>query len=170
VARDPIVPGAVVIRAARTDEATLLSALALQSKGYWGYDEAFLEACRAELTVGVEQIAGGDVQVLERGGVVLGFYLLSPASGEKVATAEAELELFYVDPDAIGVGHGRRLWRHLVRTARRRRYRRIVVHSDPHAEGFYRAMGARRVGDVPSGSIPGRTLPLLCIDIDEGAT
>jgi hypothetical protein len=39
----------IELRAARTDEAYLLGELALTSKGHWGYDRAFLDACRAEL-------------------------------------------------------------------------------------------------------------------------
>ncbi|MEE8490728.1 MAG: hypothetical protein V3S60_03740 [Acidimicrobiia bacterium] len=37
----------ISIRPARRDELDLLSDLALRSKGFWGYDDDFLEACRA---------------------------------------------------------------------------------------------------------------------------
>ncbi|WP_067619878.1 hypothetical protein [Alicyclobacillus acidiphilus] len=37
----------------------------------------------------------------------------------------------------------------------------LTIRPDPNAEPFYLAMGAQRVGEVPSGSIPGRMLPLL---------
>jgi hypothetical protein len=39
----------------------------------------------------------------------------------------------------------------------------LRIASDPFAEGFYRRMGARRVGVVPS-TPRGRTLPLLLLD------
>jgi hypothetical protein len=42
----------VRIRPARPDEAGAISALALRSKGHWGYDAAFLAACRENLTIG----------------------------------------------------------------------------------------------------------------------
>jgi hypothetical protein len=35
----------------------------------------------------------------------------------------------------------------------------------PNAEGFYRKMGAERVGETPSGSIPGRMLPLMQVRV-----
>ncbi|MEE8276121.1 MAG: GNAT family N-acetyltransferase, partial [Alphaproteobacteria bacterium] len=73
----------------------------------------------------------------------------------------AEVSLFFVDPAAIGQGVGTRLWRHLIGEARRRGVERIVVESDPNAEGFYLAMGARTVGAVPSRSIANRLLPLM---------
>jgi hypothetical protein len=33
------------------------------------------------------------------------------------------------------------------------------IDADPNAEAFYLAMGAVRIGQTPSGSIPGRVLP-----------
>ena len=39
------------VRAARPAEAEAISALALRSKAHWGYDPAFLEACREDLTI-----------------------------------------------------------------------------------------------------------------------
>jgi hypothetical protein len=38
-----------IIRPAQADEVEALTALALRSKAHWGYDDAFMEACRAEL-------------------------------------------------------------------------------------------------------------------------
>lgn len=77
----------------------------------------------------------------------------------------AVLDFFYLDPACIGLGYGRLLWRHAVAAARRHGHRRILIPSDPHAEGFYRAKGAHRIGEVPSGSIPGRFLPLMRFDV-----
>jgi len=39
------------IRPARREECGLLTELALRSKAVWGYDAAFMEACREELTI-----------------------------------------------------------------------------------------------------------------------
>jgi len=180
----------VSIRAARATDAEVLSELALRSKAHWGYDAAFLEACRSELTVQPENIARDVVVVLESAGVPRGFYALcaqgdaseglrrsaesrpAEASGQCAgrhdsagAGGQAELELFYIDPQSIGAGFGRVLWRHMVDSAREHGYETVYIHSDPHAEGFYRAMGAQRVGVAASGSIEGRLLPLLRYDI-----
>jgi hypothetical protein len=37
----------------------------------------------------------------------------------------------------------------------------MTIDADPHAEAFYLAMGAVRVGEAASESIPGRSLPRL---------
>lgn len=142
----------------RADEAGALSALALRSKGYWGYDAAFLAACRSELTLSRDQAAAARV-VRDADGSVGGFYLLGPdPDGDPV---RGELLMLFVDPSAIGSGIGRALLDDAVRYAARRGWSVLRVESDPGAEGFYVAHGARRVGLVPSGSVPGRELPLL---------
>lgn len=133
----------------------MLTDLALRSKGHWGYTEDFLEACRAELTVTPEMISSLPVHVLEEGGRVLGFY------GLREQGDELDLLYLFVEPSEINRGHGKMLWNHALKTAYELGFRRISIESDPYAEAFYRAMGARRVGDVASSTRASRTLPLL---------
>jgi GNAT superfamily N-acetyltransferase len=67
-------------------------------------------------------------------------------------------------PAHIGCGVGARLLDHAVVTLRAEGVRVLRIASDQHAEGFYLAMGARRVGEVASTPC-GRTLPLLVIEV-----
>lgn len=152
------------IRPARAGEAGLLGDLALRSKAHWGYDAEFLEACRAELTVPADYITNAPVFVLEEDGRVVGFY------GLREQGTALELLYLFVEPAAIGSGHGKRLWAHAVETATRLGFRKISIESDPYAEAFYLAMGARRVGDISSTLRPGRTLPLLEFPLDRSGS
>ena len=145
-------------RAATVEDVDELSELALASKGVWGYDRDFLEACREELTVHPHDLTRDVVRLLEDDEGIAGFYQLRRDDPEPEIAC---VELFYVRPDALRCGHGRALWSDLVIEARRAGIRALHIEADPHAEDFYVAMGAHRVGDVPSGSIPGRRLPLL---------
>lgn len=147
--------GKVSIRAALPEEARLLSDLALRSKSHWGYSADFLEACRSELTLSPAYITTSPVFVLEEGERVVGFYGLHEH--------ENNLEMLYlfVEPEAINRGYGKKLWEHAVETAARLGFQKITIESEPYAEAFYRAMGARRVGGVESSVLAGRTLPLL---------
>src|SRR3546814_11592237 len=52
------------LRLAKSSECGSLSALALRSKAYWGYDSAFLQACRDELTVSPKAAAARRAVVL----------------------------------------------------------------------------------------------------------
>lgn len=151
--------GQVVLRAARGDEADLLGEVALRSKAHWGYDEAFLDACRSELTFSPQDAATRRIVVAESTAGVLGFYSLDgqPPRGQ--------LGNLWVVPEAIGTGLGRRLWQHAVATARQAGFASLRIEADPNALGFYRAMGAEQVGEAPSGSIPGRMVPELLFDL-----
>lgn len=150
-----------ILRLAETAECGSLTALALRSKAYWGYDPIFLQACRDELTVHPTAAAAGRVVVLIEEDTPLGFYALSP--GER--RDEAEISLLFVEPAVIGRGIGRALWNHAVAKARSEGLRRLKVLSDPFALGFYRAVGATLSGKIrssvraPDGSE--RCLPVL---------
>src|SRR3546814_2074263 len=114
------------LRLAKSSECGSLSALALRSKAYWGYDSAFLQACRDELTVSPKAAAAGRVVVLIEQETPLGFYALD--AGDR--RDEAEISLLFVEPAAIGRGIGRALWEHAVAKARREGLRRLKVLSD----------------------------------------
>ena len=146
---------ALRVRAGRKDEAGLLTGLALRSKGHWGCDQAFLDACRAELTLTARDVEVQRVTVVERDGHLVGFYALA---GEP---PQGTFEDLFVEPEHIGTGVGQTLWEHAIDVARTLGFERITLEADPGAEPFYLAMGARRCGSVPSGSIPGRLIPLL---------
>lgn len=148
------------IRPARPEEAPELSELALRSKGHWGYDAAFLAACREELTLRPAELAAHRTVVAEREGRLLGLATLvgAPPVGE--------LGMLFVAPEAIGRGVGSALYRHVLATAQELGFARLELDADPNAEPFYRAMGAEVVGTSPSGSIPGRVLPRMAMRVD----
>ncbi|MEM7027629.1 MAG: GNAT family N-acetyltransferase, partial [Pseudomonadota bacterium] len=76
-----------------------------------------------------------------------------------------EIELFFVDPPAMGQGVGGNLFKALIGHAKKRRIKTLSILSDPQAAPFYEKMGARQVGTAPSDAIAGRRLPLLQITI-----
>ena len=143
------------IRRARPPEADRLSALAFRSKAYWGYDVDFMETCRADLTVLADDLLTELVYVLDLQDQLMGFYRL------RVQDNTVMLSDLFVEPQAIGHGYGKQLWRHAVATATDLGGEVLDLQSDPQAEGFYRAMGAQRVGESPSTVFPGRLLPLM---------
>jgi GNAT superfamily N-acetyltransferase len=147
------------IRPARAEEADLLTDLSLRAKALWGYDAGFLARCRAVMTVKAHDIENQPHYVAELDGRIAGFYGFEP---------EAEgvgLDYLFVEPELVGRGIGRALWRHAVDTARGRGHRALVVVSDPNAEGFYVKMGCQRIGTRPSDLESGRQLPLLRLEL-----
>lgn len=148
--------GEAVIRHARPAEAGILSALALRSKGHWGYDASFLAASADDLALSPNDIATSAVYVHDAGDAIRGFYrLLLQEDGV------AELDALFVQPTAMGQEVGKQLWQHAVARAAELRCTEVVLQSDPHAEGFYLAMGAQRAGVSQSRVFADRALPLL---------
>jgi N-acetylglutamate synthase-like GNAT family acetyltransferase len=147
------------VRRAEAREAGFLTELALRSKAHWGYDPEFIRACRADLTVDPDLVAADQVYMVEDEGRVVGYYSL-----ERRTDDEVELVHLFVEPAVIGKGFGKLLWRHAVDTARRMGFQEVVLSSDPYAEDFYKAMGARRVGEIASPVSEDRKLPLLRFD------
>eukprot|EP00752_Nemacystus_decipiens_P000574 g574.t1 len=88
------------IREARDEEAAALTALCLRSKAHWGYDSAFMAACREELTIRPQDVRDGGFAVAEGAqGDILGVARIA-ADGDGV-----DLMLLYVEPSAMGRGH-----------------------------------------------------------------
>jgi GNAT superfamily N-acetyltransferase len=143
------------LRPACGHELAALSDLCFRSKAVWGYDAAFMQACRVELTLTARDLETSRVQVAERGHALVGVAQLS------VADTEATLDKLFIEPSALRTGAGHRLFEWCLEAAREWGARTLVIESDPGAAGFYRRMGARDAGVVPSGSIPGRTIPRL---------
>lgn len=148
----------MTFRRAVSADASILSDLALRSKSYWDYDEKFIEACKEGLTITTEYIAKNPVYLLEQDNEIKGFYCF-------VVAAE-KLDFLFVDPKYIGKGIGKKLWKHLIQTAKQLGLSKFTIDSDLNAEDFYKKMGAVRIGEIPSTVFSGGQLPLMQMMID----
>jgi len=146
-------------RAPYEDELDHLSALCMRSKAVWGYGDAFMEACRGELTITLRDLRETHMQVAEEAQGIVGLVKV------KVDGGDAELLMLFVDPVSIRTGVGKILFNWAVEIARSLGAQQMNIDSDPGAAGFYRKMGARYLDSTPSGSIPGRLLPRLLLDL-----
>lgn len=122
----------------------MLTEIAHAAKRHWGYPEAWIAHWRDALTITPAFIRGHAVFVAAEaeGDPPRGFYALA------IDGADAVLEHLWIEPGWMGRGLGRALLSHAAETARAHGAARLKIDSDPHAEAFYRRMGARRVGEV----------------------
>jgi GNAT superfamily N-acetyltransferase len=147
------------IRRALPDEADALTALAARSKAHWGYDAGFMERIRDAMALDPHDVETDEVWVLEDGAAgVVGFHRV-------IAGDPAEVEDLWVEPDAMGAGHGRRLFEHAVAVAAAAGASAVELDADPNALGFYQRMGMVHVGDTPSTLVPGRSLPRMRLEL-----
>lgn len=128
---------AVQIRRATARDAKRLTRLVRNSRAYQGpyapmvagyqVGPDYIEAHRVFLAVG-------------EGDRLLGFYAL--------VLSPPELDLMFVADAAQGLGIGRRLVEHMIGEARSAGLSGVRIVSHPPAEGFYRSVGAKRIGTV----------------------
>jgi GNAT superfamily N-acetyltransferase len=151
----------ILLRDIRQDELSSLSELCLRSKAVWGYDEAFMSACRNELTLHPDDLQTSYFQVADRDALAVGLAQI------KVVGLDADLAKLFVEPALIGAGVGRLLFEWATARARDLGAFRMTIEADPGAAPFYERMGARQTGVVPSRSIPGRMLPYLRLELEK---
>ena len=142
-----------IIRPPEVEELPALSALCFRSKAVWGYDHAFMEACRKELAVEAGDLQSTLIAVAEEDGQLLGLAQI------RVRGREADLLKLFVEPTGLRGGIGRALFAWAADSAAQQGADRLIIEADPDAAPFYRRMGAEDAGLAPSGSIAGRTLP-----------
>ena len=147
------------LRQARKMELSELSALCMRSKAHWGYDDAFVAACRAELTLGLHDLDENLLRVAEQEGAPVGVAQISLQGGW------AEVEKLFVEPAHIGCGVSRTLFEWAAQAARGAGATSTNIESDPAAAPFYRRIGARDAGTAPSTAIAGRELPPLILTL-----
>ena len=150
------------LRPVKQDEAHLLSQLSIRSKAHWGYDNAFMDASVEELSHSNEDLRDRNRHyvVAEVDNEVVGFYTL-----EDIDKAKITLLALFIDPDSMGLGIGKALFEDAKGKAADFGAQTMEIQSDPNAETFYQKMGAVTVGELASGSIEGRFLPLMQVKI-----
>ena len=153
---------ALTIRSPTIDELSGLSDLCFRSKAIWGYDEEFIEACRGELSFEPRDLDLTPIAVAEHDGKPIGVAQL------RVVDGEADLLKLFVEPSALRTGTGKALLAWATDVAKKLGATRLTIEADPDAAPFYRKMGAYDVGQAPSGSVPGRMLPKLAMDLCPG--
>ena len=149
------------IRKAHTEDAPALTAIAHEAKRHWGYPEHWIQHWQDDLTISPDFVAANQVYVAEgESNDLLGFYALI------IHEDKAELDHLWVAPEHIGTGVGKALFIHAMQRAAGRNVSEVEILSDPNAEGFYRKMGAHRIGETVS-EIEGqpRALPRLTVDL-----
>lgn len=148
------------IRRSSEGESERLTQIAHAAKRHWRYPERWIELWKDVLTITPEYILDNEVYSATGGDDVLGFYALI-VDGDR-----AVLDHLWIDPKNIGAGIGRELFNHAVKKALEMRTSVVEIESDPNAEGFYKHMGAIRIGET-SSELDGepRILPLLALEI-----
>jgi N-acetylglutamate synthase-like GNAT family acetyltransferase len=150
----------IQIRRATSDEAAVLTEIAHAAKRHWGYPENWIEHWKDDLTITPDFITTHEMYVAVAGEEIAGCCALV------LSGSLAELEHMWIRPEHMGNGVGRALFKQVVARAKSLDARAVELSADPNAEGFYRRMGAKSIGEVRS-EIEGqpRVLPRMSVDL-----
>ena len=134
------------IRGARPEDQRDLTRLCVRATAQAGYDEAFIDRVMPALTVTMPLITGGYVRVAEdEAGEAVGVVTVTPTA----VLGIAQLYGIFVDPPFWKRGVGRMLFEAAVGRAKELKAGALMIHAEPSAEGFYKRMGAIRIGEGP---------------------
>ena len=151
----------IQIRRAMPEEAAVLTEIAHAAKRHWGYPENWIEHWKGDLTITRDFISNHEVYVAVTDKEIAGCCALV------VKDSQAELEHMWIRPQYMGAGYGKALFVHVMQRAATLKADAVELSADPNAEGFYKHMGATRIGEVRS-EIEGqpRVLPRMTVDPD----
>lgn len=148
------------IRIAEKNDVDVLNKIAYESEAYWGYDLEYMKRFEEIYRVTEDYIRVNPTFILFDGNTVFGFYSLS------VHDMETELELFYISPQYIGKGYGKKMWDHLISYCKKAGIESFLLVTSPQAKGFYEKMGAVVIDEVDSLLREGRKIPRLKFDVN----
>jgi GNAT superfamily N-acetyltransferase len=109
-----------------------------------GYDEDFIARSMPGLTITLPTIMAGDVKVAELSGEVVGVVEVMNSALRGIAVLG-----IFVDPPHWRKGVGRALFEAAVAHARTLKAGAFMIYASPNAEGFYKRLGAIRIGESP---------------------
>lgn len=139
---------------ASPDQADVLSDLAIESKGHWGYSKKQLDVWRNDLRITEEYISGNLLRTISADGELVGFFAI------KNVDKECLLDHLWLLPKRIGQGVGKQTFERVKEECAFLKIEEFALISDPNAEGFYLKQGCVRVGEVESKP-QSRMLPKL---------
>lgn len=126
------------------------------SKAYWGYSDDFMNKFMELFQLTENYLANNTVKVMMKGDKIVGI------CGFKLHENNTlELDYFFIHPDYIGKGLGKKLWDFTCEVAQQLTDHSFILWSDPEAETFYIKMGCRRIGMKKSPLLPNREAPMM---------
>jgi streptomycin 6-kinase len=126
------------------------------SKSYWGYDKAFIDKFMGILGMTAEHFPHTHTFLLIVDTNLAGLYSFFITEDDIL-----ELEYFFLHPDYIGKGLGRKLWESCCQTVQILKKKEFILWSDPNTETFYTKMGCHKIEEKESPIMPNRSIPIL---------
>ncbi|MUK70250.1 GNAT family N-acetyltransferase [Aliivibrio fischeri] len=140
---------------AESTDLTEMNKIIELAKRHWDYSDELMDIWLPDLLLNPENLIERTFWIMKENDEIIGVFSLS-----SISDGIFELEDFWLLPSVMGKGLGRKMFQFVINYLKSNKAEKLVIVSDPNAEGFYQQMGATRVKLV--GSKPeGRMLPVM---------
>ena len=146
----------ITIKDAISNDLKQINELLRLSKAYWGYDDEFLDRFMKKLGITHSYMEQHAIKLFYIDGHLAGFFNFSFNANDLF-----ELDNFFLHPNYIGRGMGRKLWEACCQEAKQQDKSEFIIWSEPNAEQFYVKMGCEKIGVRQSPMMPDRYPPIL---------
>ncbi|KTC78013.1 GNAT family N-acetyltransferase [Legionella brunensis] len=147
------------LRRAKVSELSKINAFIRASKAVWDYSESFLDQFMERWGLQEIYFDKNEVILLEDENSLLGLYAFR-VNEESLP----ELDCFFINSNKIKQGIGKIMWKYAIQYAQNKNWEKFQLIADPHAESFYKHMGAKTIQSFES--FPGRFVPIMSVDIN----
>jgi acetyltransferase (GNAT) family protein len=144
---------------ATPEDAELLSAIAFDSKKFWGYPDELMALWKTDLEINHEYILENKVVKVLDAENFIGFFALKFAENGNV-----ELDHLWLKPEHIKRSYGREIFKYIIDYLSTKTYHTMTLIAEPNATGFYEKMNGKVSGRFES-KISGRFLDIYAFEI-----
>ncbi len=143
------------IEKANSCDHEILTTLTKKSKAYWGYSEEQILQWDTNLTISAAYIEDNCTYKLVKDNTIIGYY-----SYFIIEEMTIKLDNLFVLPAYIAKGFGKHLLDDFVKRVKDKKFKKIILDSEPNVEKFYIKMGFTKVGQFET-SIKNRFMPIM---------
>lgn len=145
---------------AHPDEGVMLTHMAYESKGLWGYTPEIMQIWEPELLVDGNYIMQNIVYKILTDSQLIGFYALRYVNAENCF----EIDHLWLKPTHINQGIGRAVFLRILAQLKELGQHRVLLNGEPHARGFYEKMHGKIVTERKT-RLPGVLQPVYEFDV-----
>ena len=146
----------ISIKDATLNDLNKVNELLRLSKSYWKYNKEFIDTFMEKFGITSDYLENHHIKLFYIDDRLAGFYNFE-MNNENVF----ELANFFLHPDFIGQGIGKKLWNACCQTAIEQGKNEFILWGDPNAEAFYLKMGCEKIGVRQSPMMLGRYPAIL---------
>lgn len=154
----------IVFIESSVDDIDELNNIAFLSESYWGHNKNMMDIFKKEYRLTRKYLKNNEVFNMVLDESIIGFYAFN------MTQEIPELEYFYLKPEYIGKGYGRKLWNEAIEFCKNNKIKTFVFVAGTEVKNYYLKMGAEVIKTLPSKLDAKRKIYAFKMEINEDQT